>query len=188
MKKIAIFASGEGSNAEAIVKYFASRSNIKVELVLSNRLSAGVHKRMERLGIPTKTFSKEEWQQPSKIINILNELSIDLIVLAGFLAILQPSLVKAYSGKIINIHPSLLPHYGGAGMWGMNVHRAVLENGDSESGISIHYVNEWVDGGEIVVQYKCEVRETDTAEDLANRVHSLEHYHYPRVVEKILTE
>lgn len=187
MKKIAIFASGEGSNAEAMVNYFASSSNIKVEIVLSNRLSAGVHERMNRLGIPTITFSKEEWQQSSKIIDKLNELSIDIIVLAGFLTIIQPPILKAYSGRIVNIHPSLLPRHGGPGMWGMNVHRSVLDAGDKESGITIHYVDEMVDGGDIIAQYKCEVNDDDTPEELANRVHTLEYYYLPRVIEEILS-
>ena len=187
MKRIAIFASGEGSNAEAIVKYFVSNRNINVELVLSNRLSAGVHERMRRLGIHTITFSKEEWQQSTKIINKLQEYSVDIIVLAGFLAIIQSPIIKAYSGRIVNIHPSLLPRHGGPGMWGMNVHQAVLDAKDEESGITIHYVDEQVDGGEIIAQYKCIVNNTDTAVDLANRVHSLEHYYYPRVIEEILS-
>lgn len=188
MKKIAIFASGEGSNAEAMVKYFASNNNIKVEIVLSNRLSAGVHERMNRLGIPTITFSKEDWQQSSKIIDKLNEFSIDVIVLAGFLTIIESPIIKAFNGRIINIHPSLLPRHGGPGMWGMNVHRSVLDAGDKESGITIHYVDELVDGGEIIAQYKCEVKSDDTPEVLANRVHSLEHYYFPRVIEKILSK
>ncbi|MBE6319277.1 MAG: phosphoribosylglycinamide formyltransferase [Bacteroidales bacterium] len=187
MKKIAIFASGDGSNAEAIVKYFASNDNIKVEIVLSNRLSAGVHERMARLNIPSITFTKEDWQQSYKIIDKLNELSIDIIVLAGFLTIIQPPIIKAFIDRIINIHPSLLPRHGGAGMWGMNVHRSVLEVGDRESGITIHYVDESVDSGEIIAQYKCEVKNDDTPESLANRVHSLEHYYFPRVIEKILS-
>lgn len=186
MKRIAIFASGEGTNAEAIVKYFASNNDINVEIVLSNRLSAGVHERMNRFGIPTITFSNEEWQQSSKIINKLKELSIDLIVLAGFLTIIQSPIINAFIGRIVNIHPSLLPRHGGSGMWGMNVHRSVLESGDKESGITIHYVDELVDGGEIIAQYKCEVKNDDTPEVLANRVHSLEYYYYPRVIEEIL--
>lgn len=186
MKRIAIFASGEGTNAEALVKYFASNNNIKVEIVLSNRLSAGVHERMNRLGIPTITFSKEDWLQSSKIIEKLSELSIDIIVLAGFLTIIQTPIIEAFNARIVNIHPSLLPRHGGPGMWGMNVHRSVLESGDKESGITIHYVDESVDGGKIIAQYKCEVKNDDTPEVLANRVHSLEHYYFPRVLEQIL--
>lgn len=188
MKRIAIFASGEGSNAEAIVKYFRCKENTKIEFVLSNRNLAGVHNRMECLGIPTFTYSKDEWQNPKEIINKLKERSIDLIVLAGFLAIISHEIIDEYQGRIINIHPSLLPKHGGHGMWGMNVHRSVLESKDRESGITIHYVDKKIDGGNIIAQYKCDVKEDDSAEILANRVHQLEYFYYPRVIEEILSK
>lgn len=188
MKRIAIFASGEGSNAEAIVKYFMGNDNIKVEFILSNRISAGVHKRMKCLGIPTFTYSKDEWNEPKEIITKLKECSIDLIVLAGFLAIINNEIIDMYSGRIINIHPSLLPKHGGHGMWGLNVHQSVLESKDKESGITIHYVDEKIDGGNIIAQYKCDVIEDDSAEILANRVHQLEYFYYPRVIEEILSK
>lgn len=186
MKRIAIFASGEGSNAEAIVKYFDGREDIKVEVVLSNRAMAGVHERMKTLNIPSVTFSKEQWTEAIEIVELLKQKSIDLIVLAGFLAIIKPLIIREYSGRIVNIHPSLLPRHGGLGMWGVNVHNAVLKAGDTESGITIHYVEEEVDGGAIISQHKCEVKVSDTAEDLAQRVHNLEHYYFPRVIESIL--
>lgn len=186
MKRIAIFASGDGSNAEAIVKYFEDISDVSVVLVLSNRASAGVHERMARLSIPAIAFSKQQWNEPIEIISLLKEQSIDLIVLAGFLAIIQPQLIEAYDGRIVNIHPSLLPRHGGSGMWGMNVHRAVLDSGDKESGITIHYVNAEVDGGDIIAQYTCKVMENDVPESLAERIHGLEHFYYPREIHKLL--
>lgn len=186
MKRIAIFASGEGSNAEAIVKYFFGKDDIKVEMVLSNRISAGVHEKMNQLGVPSITFTKEQWQESLAIVNLLKEKSIDLIVLAGFLAIIQPPIIQEYKGRIINIHPSLLPRHGGQGMWGMNVHKAVLSSGDTESGITIHYVDETVDGGEIIAQYKCSVNQDDTPESLASKVHQLEYHYFPRVIAEII--
>lgn len=188
MKRIAIFASGEGSNAEAIVKYFSRHSDIKVEMVLSDRVSAGVHDRMDALSIPSTAFTKDLWNDGAQIIDLLQKKSIDLIVLAGFLAIIPAQIITAYSGRIINIHPSLLPRHGGMGMWGMNVHRAVLEAGDNKSGITIHYVEPEVDGGKIIEQYECDVLPNDTAEMLANRVHQLEYFHYPRVIEQLLID
>ena len=173
MKKIAIFASGNGSNAEAIVKYFDGREDIKVEIVLSNRSNAAIHEKMGKLGIPSVTFQKEQWNESTTIVELLKEKSIDLIVLAGFLAIIQPAIIKEYTGRIINIHPSLLPRHGGAGMWGIHVHKAVIEA---------------VDGGAIISQHRCEVMASDTPEVLAERVHELEYYHYPRVIESLLLQ
>lgn len=186
MKRIAIFASGEGSNAEAIVKYFADIENVKIEMVLSNKVLAGVHDRMEALSIPSTAFTKEQWNDASQILDLLKKKSIDLVVLAGFIAIIPPILINEYSGKIINIHPSLLPRHGGMGMWGMNVHKSVIDSGDKESGITIHYVSEQIDGGAIIEQYKCEVVDGETPETLANKVHQLEYFYYPRVIERLL--
>ncbi len=186
MKKIAILASGDGSNAESIVKYFENIDDVSVEMVLSNRASAGVHERMARLGIPTITFSKQQWNESIEIMSLLKEKEIDFIVLAGFLAIIQPRIIEAYVGRIVNIHPSLLPRHGGSGMWGMNVHRAVLNSGDNESGITIHYVDAEVDGGDIIAQYRCKVLENDVPETLAERIHQLEHFYYPREIHKLL--
>ena len=188
MKKIAIFASGNGSNAEALVRYFDGREDIKVEIVLSNRSNAGVHEKMAALGVASVTFNKEQWVDSNAILTLLKEKSIDLIVLAGFLAIIQTAIIKEYSGRIINIHPSLLPRHGGPGMWGMHVHKAVIDAQETESGITIHYVDEAVDGGAIISQHSCEVMAKDTPEDLVERVHELEYYHYPRVVESILLQ
>ena len=187
MKKIAIFASGDGSNAEAIVEKFAKNESIEVSVVLSNRLGAKVHDRMSRLGVPSITFDKQQWTEATQIVDFLQEKGIDLIVLAGFLAIIQPPIINAYNNKIINIHPSLLPKYGGNGMWGMNVHREVIANKEEKSGITIHYVNAEVDGGEIIAQYECEVKKDDTPESLAERVHQLEYKYFPEVIENLLS-
>ena len=187
MKKIAIFASGDGSNAEAIVEKFAKNESIEVSVVLSNRLGAKVHDRMSRLGVPSITFDKQQWTEATQIVDFLQEKGIDLIVLAGFLAIIQPPIINAFNNKIINIHPSLLPKYGGSGMWGMNVHRAVLENNEEKTGITIHYVNADVDGGKIIAQYECEVKKEDSPESLAERVHQLEYKYFPEVIETLLS-
>lgn len=186
MNNIAIFASGDGSNAENIVRYFADNKSVRVKCVLSNVDNAGVHLRMKRLGVPSITFSNQLWREASGIAEYLRGQEIDLIVLAGFLCILQPPIISSFAGKIINIHPSLLPKFGGKGMWGMNVHRAVIEAKESESGITIHYVNAEIDGGTVILQARCPIYENDTAETLAQKVHELEYEHYPRVIESLL--
>lgn len=186
MKRIAIFASGEGSNAEAIVKYFSSHKEMKVVVLLSNRSMAKVHQRMELLGVPSITFDKQQWNEATEIVDFLRAKKIDLIVLAGFLSIIQPPIIDTYYGKIVNIHPSLLPKYGGAGMWGMNVHNAVIANKEKKSGITIHYVNEKVDGGAIIAQYECDVFPNETPDSLASKVHQLEYKYYPMEIEKLL--
>ena len=186
MKRIAIFASGEGSNAEAIVKYFSSHKEMKVVVLLSNRSMAKVHQRMELLGVPSITFDKQQWNEATEIVDFLRAKKIDLIVLAGFLSIIQPPIIDTYYGKIVNIHPSLLPKYGGAGMWGMNVHNAVIANKEKKSGITIHYVNEKVDGGAIIAQYECDVLPNETPDSLASKVHQLEYKYYPMEIEKLL--
>ena len=186
MKNIAIFASGEGSNAEAIARYFANSDNVCVKCVLTNRQNAGVHSRMQNLGIQSLYFPKEVWTNGNQIVEILKQKDIDLIVLAGFLAKIELSIIQAYSNRILNIHPSLLPRYGGKGMWGHHIHEAVIANRETESGISIHFIDENIDGGEIVFQAKCEVLPDDTPDTLATRIHALEHKHYPQVIEKLL--
>ena len=186
MKRIAIFASGEGSNAEAIVKYFINKENIEVSLVLTNRCNAGVTNRLLPYGIKINYFTKQQWDDAVEVLELLNAYKIDLIVLAGFLAIIRKPIINAYEGKIINIHPSLLPRHGGSGMWGIHVHRSVIASGDKHSGITIHYVNEDVDGGKIIAQYKCDVGKDDTPELLAERVHQLEYRYFPQEIEKVL--
>ena len=186
MKRIVIFASGSGTNAEAIVNYFAQNKDVGVVAVLSNRVDAQVHTRMAKLGIPTETFSREEWADGEIIITRLRNLEADFVVLAGFLCYIAMPILKAYGRRIVNIHPSLLPRHGGRGMWGKHVHQAVLDSGDAESGITIHRVTADVDGGEILFQAKCPVLAGDTVELLANRVHRLEYEHYPRIIEQLL--
>lgn len=186
MKRIAIFASGSGTNAEAICQRMASRDDIKVELMVCNRRKAGVYERMERMGIESVFMGKDEWTDGARVLELMRSRGIDLIVLAGFLAIIPPALIEAYPRSIVNIHPSLLPRHGGPGMYGHHVHEAVLADGDKESGITIHYVDEHVDGGQIIFQASCPVRPGDTPDTLADRVHELEHAHYPRIVENLL--
>lgn len=188
MKRIVIFASGVGSNAEAIVKYFANNEQVNVVAVLSNRQNAGVHERMRGLGIKTITYTKQQWNDATGIISFLKQEQVDLIVLAGFLAIIQSDITEVYKNRIINIHPSLLPRHGGVGMWGMNVHNAVISSGDKKSGITIHYVTNEIDGGAIIAQFECDVLPTDTPEILAERVHGLEYEHYPTVINDVLSK
>ena len=188
MKKIAIFASGSGTNAENIARYFENNANITVDLILSNRKNAYVLKRAEKLNIPTYVFTKDELYNTDNIKNLLLNNNIDLIVLAGFLLLIPEHIIRAFPNRIINIHPALLPKYGGKGMYGDRVHQKVLENGDNESGITIHYVNENYDEGQIIHQAKFPVEEGDGIEAIARKAHKLEYEHYPRVIEKLLTE
>ena len=188
MKKIAVFASGSGTNAENIAKYFADNQCIAVLLVISNNPLAGVHDRVNRLGIPSMTFTNEELAEGSKILQKLAEYEVDWIILAGFLKKISATLLNAYPGKIVNIHPALLPKYGGKGMYGMRVHEAVVAAGDTESGITIHYVNENYDEGQIIFQARCPVLPSDTPEDVASKVHALEYRYYPEVIEKTVRE
>lgn len=185
MKKIVIFASGSGSNAENIVTYFSKDKNISFPCILSNKEEAFVKVRAEKLGVPFKYFTKEEWKN-GDILRFLQEMEPDLIVLAGFLLRVPEEIISAFPEKIINIHPSLLPKHGGKGMYGMHVHEAVVADGDKESGITIHYVNENLDEGAIIFQAKCEVLPTDTPEDVAGKVHELEYKFFPEVIEKLI--
>lgn len=183
--RIAIFASGSGSNAENIIRYFSNHSNFVFPVILSNNEKAFVHERAKKLGVPSVTFSKEDFLKGEKILNFLQEQKIDAIVLAGFLLQVPLLVIDAYPQKIINIHPALLPKFGGKGMYGMRVHEAVKEAGETETGITIHYVNNEYDAGEIIFQAKCPVLPEDTPETIAKKVHELEYQYYPRVIEKI---
>ncbi|WP_436514430.1 phosphoribosylglycinamide formyltransferase [Ekhidna sp. To15] len=183
MKKIinlAILASGSGSNAENIAKYFEADTHIQVKMILSNKANAFVHERAKKLDIPSFTFNKEEFQNDSFIKQLEN---IDYIILAGFLWLIPGYLVKAFPNRIINIHPALLPKYGGKGMYGNKVHEAVVASGEKESGITIHLVNEEYDKGKILFQAKCKVDPNDSPEELAQNIHALEYEHFPRVIE-----
>ena len=186
MKRIAIFASGSGTNAENIVRYFAHSARVQVAAVITNRRAAGVIDRLRPLGIDVEYYPKAEWLHPVNVTRRLTEAGIDLVVLAGFLAVVREPLLTAFAGRIINIHPSLLPKYGGDGMWGGNVHEAVIQAGESESGITIHQVTAQVDGGPIVAQHTCPVLPNDTPDTLEARIHQLEYRHYPRIIELLL--
>ena len=186
--RIAIFASGEGSNAEAIVSHFAGHSAIEVALMVCNKEKAGVYTRMEKWRIPCHHIDKTEWQPGStgrQVLELMRDECINWIVLAGFLAYIPETIVRTYEGRIVNIHPSLLPKYGGKGMWGHHVHEAVIANREAVSGITIHHVTEKLDDGSIIFQAQCEVLPDDTPESLATRIHQLEHEHYPLVVEQM---
>jgi len=184
MKLIAIFASGSGTNAQKIMEYFSDSKEIFVDSLWSNNENAHALIRAEKLGIETFTFEQEEFYHSNEILDKLSDRRIDIIVLAGFLWLLPRNLTELFT--VINIHPALLPKYGGKGMYGMNVHKAVLASKDKESGITIHKVNPNYDEGEIIFQATCPVLKNDTPETLAARVHELEHLHYPRVIEEVL--
>ena len=186
MKKILIFASGSGSNAERIATYFAEKGTAQVSLILSNNPQAGVLERAKRLNIAALVFNREAFYKREVVLNIIKTEQPDLIVLAGFLWKVPTYLTDAYPNQIVNIHPSLLPKYGGKAMYGSHVHEAVIANGEKESGISIHYVNEHYDEGNIIFQAKTTVLPTDTADSLAEKIHSLEYEHFPKVIEKVL--
>ena len=185
-KNIAIFASGSGSNTENIIRYFRKSEAIQVSLVLSNRSDAYVLERAHRLGVPCNVFPKEDWMAGDEILAVLQEYHIDFVVLAGFLVRVPDLLLHAYPNKIINIHPALLPKFGGKGMYGDRVHEAVVAAGEKESGITIHYINERYDEGNTVFQIACPVLPTDSPEDVAKKVHALEYEHFPRVIERLL--
>ena len=180
--RLAVFASGNGTNAENIVRFFQNNYEIKVELVLTNNPSAGVIQKMNILKVPVFLFDKLMFYQSNSVLNELQKHAIDYIVLAGFLWLVPQSLLNAYPNKIINIHPALLPKYGGKGMYGNKVHKAVIEQNETISGITIHLVNEEYDKGRILFQATCPVL-SSSIEDLANRIHSLEYLYYPSTIE-----
>ena len=186
MKHIAIFASGSGSNAENIINFFKGDSSAGVRLVLSNKADAYVLSRANKLSVKTCVFNSEEFTSSDGVIKVLAKYNIDLIVLAGFLWKVPSILLDKYTGKIINIHPSLLPKYGGKGMYGKFVHNAVLMNNEKESGITIHYVNKNYDEGDIIFQAKCEVSDEDNVNDLASKIHNLEMEYFPPVIQTVL--
>ena len=187
VKKVVIFASGGGTNAENIISHFSGNNTISCEAVFCNRKQAGVLERAKRLGVSTFVFNKSEFLEQNVVLDELSEINPDLIVLAGFLLKVPESMVEKFNQKIINIHPALLPKYGGKGMYGMHVHQAVVDNNETETGITIHYVNQNYDEGAIIFQAKCEVLPTDTAEDVASKIHELEMEHFPKVIEELLT-
>lgn len=182
--RIAIFASGSGSNAEEITKYFKSHPTISVELILTNNPAAGVIERANRLGVPLRVFNKSQFNTSDTVVDWLREAGITHVVLAGFLLLIPQNLLDAYPDRIINIHPALLPLFGGKGMYGAKVHDAVRAAGATETGITIHLVNEHYDEGRIIFQATCPVDASCSADDIASRVHALEYQHYPQQIEK----
>lgn len=187
MKQIAIFASGSGSNAEAIISYFTSRADVKVSCIITNRSDAGVIQRAKRLGVPCHYFDNATMRQGDKPIELLRSLGVDLIVLAGYLCLITPIYLEAYPNRIINIHPALLPRFGGKGMYGSHVHKAVIEQGESISGITIHLVDELYDHGRHLLQATCPVLEHDTIDTLSSRIHTLEHRFFAPTIDHYLT-
>lgn len=185
---IAIFASGAGSNAKKIIEHFKNHNSVKIALIVSNKADAGVLQIAKESGIPGLIIEKERFFRGDAYLNELNAAQINFIVLAGFLWKIPSALIAAYPNKIINIHPALLPKYGGKGMYGHFVHEAVIDSKEKESGITIHYVDDKYDHGNIIFQTTCPVLPNDTPDDLANRIHVLEHEHYPKIVEKCLQE
>jgi len=186
--RIAIFASGNGSNFQHIAEYFACNADVEIAVLCSNSPGAFALRRAANLGIPTVVFDRKQFYNTSDILNDLHTRHIDWIVLAGFLWLVPEDILHAYEGRILNIHPALLPKYGGKGMYGMRVHEAVVAAGDTESGITIHLVNEHYDAGQVVFQARCPVLPGDTAEDVAQKIHQLEYTHFPRVIEELLFE
>jgi len=186
MKRIVIFASGSGTNAQNIIEYFNKTVEKKVTLVLSNKQGAGVLERAKRLGVPFRVFDRNDLYESDLVLDWLEAAQADLIVLAGFLWLVPSNIIKRYKHRIVNIHPALLPKYGGKGMFGMHVHRAVLENNERQSGMTIHYVNEEYDAGDIIFQTMCAVEPDESPESLARKVHELEYHHYPRVIDELL--
>lgn len=185
-KKIVVFASGSGTNAENIIKFFKKSPNASVVAVFSNKRSAKVLKRAHDLNVKALHFDRDALYNSYDVLHILEDINPDLIVLAGFMWIFPQDILKSFPGKIINIHPALLPKYGGKGMYGMNVHKAIIENKEKESGISIHFVNENYDEGEVIFQAKTNISEDDTPETLAEKIHELEYKHFPEIIQQLL--
>ena len=187
-KNIAIFASGSGTNAENIIRHFQGNKDVNVALVVSNKPDAYVLVRAANLNVPSLTLTREEFARGEELARLMKERGIDFIVLAGFLLRVPEALIEAYPGRIVNIHPALLPKYGGKGMYGDRVHRAVVEAGERESGITIHLIDEQYDRGTTVFQAKCPVLPDDTPDDVARKVHALEYAHYPEVIGQLLAD
>ncbi|WP_262732514.1 phosphoribosylglycinamide formyltransferase [Gaetbulibacter sp. NE] len=186
MKRIVIFASGSGTNAENLIKFFHNRDNASVIQVLTNNPHAKVLERAKNLSVSALSFNRVAFSKTDDVLNILKAAQPDLIILAGFLWKFPEHILQHFPNKVINIHPALLPKYGGKGMYGMHVHEAVVANNETETGITIHYVNENYDEGAIIFQAKCSVESSDTAETVAAKIHELEMEYFPKVVEDLL--
>jgi phosphoribosylglycinamide formyltransferase-1 len=187
MKNLALFASGNGTNVQRIAEYFADHASVCVKLIVCNNPKAYVLERAKNLGIDACLIDdKSAFYHSDKVLEILRQNQIDFIVLAGFLWLVPQNLLEAYPNRILNLHPALLPKYGGKGMYGMHVHEAVIAKGETESGITIHYVNQRYDEGKIIFQAKCVLSPNDTTESLAEKIHALEYEFFPKVIEKIM--
>lgn len=186
MKNLAVFASGTGSNAVKLIEYFAKSAKAEVVLVLSNKSKAPVLEKAKELGVATQAVTNDEAADAHFLIEILKSHHIDFIVLAGYLRKVPNGVIRMFENKIVNIHPSLLPNYGGKGMYGEKVHQKVIENGEKESGITIHYVNEVYDKGKVIFQAKVKVSADDNPISLQEKVHQLEHEHFPKIVDSLL--
>ena len=184
MKNIAVFVSGSGSNAENLYRYFEHSPVARVTVMLSNKPDAYALVRANNLGLESIVFARDDFRNSDRVLDELKKRGVDYIVLAGFLWLVPDNLIRAYRGRILNIHPALLPKYGGKGMYGENVHRAVIEAGEKESGITIHQVNEKYDSGDIVFQAKVELTSDDTPESCAAKIHALEYEYFPKIVEQ----
>ena len=182
---IAIFVSGSGTNCENIIRHFQASESISIKLVVSNRSDAFALERAKRLGVPSAIVPKAKLNDPDVILPLLKEYGIDFIVLAGFLPLIPDFLIDAYPRRIVNIHPARLPKHGGKGMWGHHVHEAVKAAGDTETGITIHYVSPVCDGGEIIAQFSTPVAPDDTPDTIADKVHVLEMAHFPEVLQQL---
>jgi len=185
---IAIFVSGSGTNCENLIRHFDGSPMVKCALVVSNRADAYALTRAERLGVPTVVVTKSELQEPQNILPVLRDHGVGFIVLAGFLPLIPDYLIDAFPRRIINLHPALLPRHGGKGMWGHHVHEAVKAAGDTETGMTVHYVTPVCDGGDIIAQFRVALLPTDTVDDIAQKEHLLEMEHFPKVVEQVVKE
>ena len=188
MKRIVIFASGSGTNTQNIIEYFQKSNFAEVTLVLSNKKNAKVLERAKKLNVPTINFTKEDFRDSNKVLNILKEDHPDLIVLAGFLLKFPESILNVFPNKVINIHPALLPKYGGKGMYGSHVHESVIKNKETKTGITIHYVNRNYDEGAVIFQKEVKLSERDSAASVAEKVHQLEYEFFPKIIENILNK
>ena len=186
MKRIVLFASGSGTNAENIIRYFQNKGTVEVVAVLTNKREAAVIDRCNALNTPALYFNRSAYKRDAFLLELLQSMQPDLIVLAGFLWKIPEAVVAAYPEKIINIHPALLPKYGGKGMYGQKVHESVMANGDSHTGITIHFVNEIYDDGAIIFQESTAIEPSDSLESVMKKVHELEYRHYPEVIENLL--
>jgi phosphoribosylglycinamide formyltransferase-1 len=188
MPRLALFASGNGSNVQRLAEYFSGHPSITIPLIICNNPRAIVLQRAEKLGIPAHVFTREEFYTPGLVNDALRSFQVDFLILAGFLWLIPDDLLKSFPGRIINIHPALLPKFGGKGMYGHRVHEAVISAGETESGITIHFVNERYDEGEVIFQATCPVAPDDSPESLAAKIHELEYSYFPGEVEKVVSK